>query len=215
MVKITKVQSKNLCILKHEQGEQTHLEIEMPELVKVLSKNSKSSVIDYNAVAVKNRLKAILDQEQGENTVSVFFNQSRDHMVFGYMVMQKFFESIQQNCRAHGTLISRIKSNLKCGPSTKEKIFNDACRRGFSIKSRASWNNNLTIISPTAITIANFLQDNYSNYMRVTNTGLVEIHQNLQKETNVNFIPKVYKTLNEIDRQKLGPVWSQITNSIK
>jgi len=215
MVKITKVQSKNLCILKHEQGEQTHLEIEMPELVKVLSKNSKSSVIDYNAVAAKNRLKAILDQEQGENTVSVFFNQSRDHMVFGYMMMQKFFESIQQNCRAHGTLISSIKSNLKCGPSTKEKIFNDACRRGFSIKSRASWNNNLTIISPTAITIANFLQDNYSNYMRVIDTGLVEIHQNLQKEINVNFIPKVDKTLNEIDRQKLGSVWSQIANSRK
>ena len=129
--------------------------------------------------------------------------------------MQQFFESIQQDCREHGTLISRIKSNLKCGPSTKEKIFNDACRRGFSIKSRASWNNNLTIISPTAITIANFLQDNYSNYMRVIDTGLVEIHQNLQKEINVNFIPKVDKTLNEIDRQKLGPVWSQIVNSMK
>ncbi len=138
MVKTTKVQSKNLSNIKREQGEKTQLEIEMPELVKVLSINSKSSVIDYNAVAAKNRLKAILDQEQGENTVSVFFNQSRDHMVFGYMMMQKFIESIQQNSRAHGTLISSIKSNLKNGPSTKEKIFNDACRKGFSIKSRAS-----------------------------------------------------------------------------
>jgi hypothetical protein len=51
--------------------------------------------------------------------------------------------------------------------------------------------------------------------MRVIDTGLVEIHQNLQQEINVNFIPKVDKTLNEIDRQKLGPVWSQIVNSMK
>jgi hypothetical protein len=51
--------------------------------------------------------------------------------------------------------------------------------------------------------------------MRVIDFGLVEIHQNLKKEINISVIPKIDKTLNEIDRQKLGPVWSQIVNEMK
>jgi hypothetical protein len=211
MQKINEIYPRDLSALKS--GEKTRAEIEMPELMQFLLKNHESPIIHYNIAVAENRLRTILDQEHGQNEVSIFFNQSRDHLVFLCMMMKNFFESIKEKDPVVGTLIGEIKKNLNCGPSTKEKIFNDACKKRYAIKTKASWNKNLIVIFPTVVTVANFLQDTRSNFKRVTDMKIDKIHKDLEKR-NTKILPNVDKILEHEEREELGSVWSQCVDEL-
>ena len=211
MPKINEIYPRDLSALKS--GEKTRAEIEMPELMQFLLKNHESPIIQYNIAVAENRLRNILDQEHGQNEASIFFNQSRDHLVFFCMMMKNFFESIEEKDPAVGTLIGEIKKNLNCGPSTKEKIFNDACKKRYAIKTKASWNKNLIVIFPTVVTVANFLQDTRSNFKRVRDMKIDKIHKGLEKR-NTKILPNVDKILEHEEREELGSVWSQCVDEL-